>query len=191
MKSLLIALLFAFAAMAQEGITVNQSSGPPPAPYTPFFDYAGGSNLIYMCKARPVQSPYVVSVAGKSMTNIVVSTDVGTVNWTAHGLAVGNSITVAGTAVDTDLNATYYVQTVPDANSLTITTASVADGTYTTGLTITTTAPRNTAAIWYIEKYTYSGNNMVMVQSAGGTPSLTKICANRAATTGTTMITYQ
>lgn len=192
MKRLLIIALAAESMLfAQEGAPVNQSVGPPPVAYTDLYDYSG-ANLIYVCKARSVQPNYTATIAATTLTDIVDSGTTGTVTWPNHGLAVGNRVTVAGATVDTDLNGTYYVQTVADANTFTITTASVTDATYTDAtLTISTTAPRNVAAIWSIEKLTYSGSNLVSRQWANGNPTMVNICANRATSTGTTKITYQ
>lgn len=191
-KLLLFVITLAFVLAAQEGAVVNPTIGPPPVGYTALNDFSV-ANLIYTCTARSVQQPYVASVAAGTMTNIVVLVNTGTVTWNNHGLAVGNRVTVAGTVVDLDLNADYYVQTVADANTFTITTSGVtgAPTTYTTGLTITTTAPRNTAAIWSIQKFTYSGANPVATQWANGSPALTSICANRSTTTGADKVTYQ
>lgn len=178
-KLLFFALALASALAAQEGAVVNQSIGPPPTGYTELNTFSG-ANLTHVCRARSVQQPYTASVLAGTMTNIVVLTNVGTVTWVNHGLAVGNRTTVAGTVVDTDLNASYNVVGVTSADVFTITTASVGDATYTTGLTITTTAPRNTAAIWSIQKFSYSGANQTASQWASGNPAMTNICANQA-----------
>lgn len=175
---LFLVIVLASVLCAQEGTTVNQIIGPPPSGYTAFNEFSG-ANLIYTCTAKSVQPSYTASVAAATMTNIVVSANVGTVTWVNHGLAVNNRITVAGGA-DADLNTIYNVVSVPTADTFTITTASVADGTYTTGLTITTTAPRNTAAIWSVQKTTFSGANPVLYQWANGLSDAVHICANRA-----------
>jgi hypothetical protein len=180
MKKLLVLVIALAAALsAQEGAVVNPTIGPPPVAYTEL-NYYSGANQIYQCRARSTQQPYTASVLAGTMTNIVVLTNVGTVTWVNHGLAVNNRITVAGTVVDTDLNTSYNVVGVTSADVFTITTASVGNATYTTGLTITTTAPRNTAAIWSVQASTYSGANLAAVQWAGGNPAMTNICANRA-----------
>ena len=191
MKAILIALLLTVSAMAQEGTVVNQTEGPPPGGYTDLFTYDGSNLPIYACRAKAIQPPYAASVAGATMTNIIVAANVGTVTWTTHGLKIGNRVTVAG-ATDADLNKAYYVQTTADANTFTITVADVSADTYTTGVTITTTAPRSTAAVWSILKYTYSGTNLISKQWASGSPEkMVNICANQAVTTGATMVTFQ
>lgn len=190
-KLFLLVITLAPALLAQEGIQVNSSIGPPLRPFTKL-NYYTGSDLIYTCLTASVQPSYRVSVGASTLTSIVVLTNVGTVNWTAHGLAVGNLITVSGATVDIDLNGTYYVQTVPGADSFTITTAAVADATYTEAtLAVSTTAPRNNAAIWSIQKFTYDTGKLTVSQWANGTTSMVHKCSDRATNTGASKIAYQ
>ena len=204
MKTLLLTLLLTTAAFAQKtGTPVSKVNYPHDSPSQILF-YDGSNNLIYGCYAVPVVNytqitgisnnggAYQWTVAATTLTNIVVSSNVGTVTTsTAHGLQVGNLVTVAGSAT-TALNGTYYVQTVGSTTTFTITTSGVANATYTTGLVLTTTAPLSSQPVWSIMKLTYSGTNLTNVQWANGAASsYNNICDNRAQTTGATKITYE
>jgi hypothetical protein len=205
MKKLFALMLIAVTAFGQ-GATVAISKGTPDAAYTALYFYSG-SNLTYICKTpafrqQPTFTWATVPTTGQgTLTNIVVLTNTGTVTTAAaHGLTIGNRVTIAGATVDTDLNGTYYVQTVPSSTTFTITTASVANATYTDAtMTLSTTAPRTTAAIWNIERFGYDGSsNLITDQfsvtnTTGGIAVTTFgfICDNRATTTGSTKITYQ
>jgi len=150
--------------------------------------YDGSSNPEYLCIAAGYQPTYKYQIALGNLTNLIDATNTGTVTAANHGLAVGNLVTITGATTDTDLNASYYVQTVADANTFTITTASVTDATYTdAAMVISTNAPRNTASIWNIIKFTYSGSSVATTQSSR--PN--SICANRAVTTGATKTWYE
>ncbi len=72
-----------------------------------------------------------VTKAAGTLTSIAVATNVGTVTWPAHGLEASCSITISGATVDTDLNGTYTIASVLTADTFTITTAAVANATYT------------------------------------------------------------
>lgn len=206
MKKLAIGLLATLSLYGQTSPTVALSKGNPDAAYT-VLNYYTGTYLTYICKtpAFRQQATYTWAitpgVGQGTLTNVVVAANVGTVTTSAaHGLAVGNKVTIAGATVDTDLNGSYYVQTVGSTTTFTITTASVANATYTdSGMSLYTTAPRTTAAIWSVEKFTYDGsNNLVADQFAVGnvtggvgTVAYSFICDNRATTTGSTKITFQ
>lgn len=77
------------------------------------------------------EPPLIVTKVAATLTSIAVATNVGTVTWPAHGLEAGCSVTISGATVDTDLNGTYIIATVSTVDAFTITTAAVADGTYT------------------------------------------------------------
>ena len=187
LKAIALALTCAFFAYGQVGDDVLVSDGPQRAPHTQLYFRDGLNNVEYSCVARRAQANYSWTTAGSTLTSIVDSANTSTVTTsTAHGLAVGNEITIAG-ASDADLNGTYYIQTVGSATTFTITTASVTDATYNSGLTLSTVAPRETAPIWTITKYSYTTTYIDRVQvSKSGS-----ICANRAVTTGATKITYE
>ncbi len=189
LRFIAVALTCAFIAYGQvpTGQTVIVSSGPERTQFTQLLFRDGSDNTEYICVAERAQRSYTWSIAGSTLTSIVDSSNTSTVTTaSAHGLAVGNLVTVAG-ATDADLNGTYYIQTVGSTTTFTITTANVTDATYNTGLTLETTAPRDTASIWTITKLSYTTTFLDRVQVSD--PN--QICANRAVTTGATKITYK
>lgn len=68
-----------------------------------------------------------------TLTSITVAANVATVTTAAaHGLThTGQQATVVGATVDTDLNGTYSIATIPTSTTFTFATAAVADATYT------------------------------------------------------------
>lgn len=189
-----LAVLTIVAPLLAQTVDTTLTGGPPRTAFTAVLDYDGSNNLIYAGVAQtpaPYQHRFSVATCSGSyctqMTNIVDSSNTGTVTAASHGLRVGNEVCVTGGS-DTDLNACYIVQTVADANTFTITTASVTDATYTTGLVLTTRAPRTTAALWTITKLTYDGSNNLTAKLVS---PANQIWANRAVSTGTTKIIYQ
>jgi len=152
---------------------VTLSEAPTPNSFTLAFDYDGSNNQIYIGKAKSVQLvPYNWSInatLGKgTLTSVVVLTNVGTVNITGHGLAVGNRVIIGGgTAGGAGLNASYVIATVPGANSFTVATSGVADVTYNnTGLNVSTQAPSTTLPMWTIVKQTFTGTNCTLRQTS-------------------------
>lgn len=189
LRIIALALICAFVSFAQRpvGSPVTISSGPESSPFTSLYYRDGSGNIEYVCVAERKQSTFSWSTASTSLTSIVDSSNTSTVTTAAdHGLSVGNPVTISG-ASDADLNGTYYVQTVPTSTTFTITTASVTDASYTSGITMTTTAPRTSVGIWTITKLSYTGSSIDRVQLSAGN----QICDNRAVTTGATKITYQ
>lgn len=185
----LLLLLLSLPLWAQPGNLVDVYQGPTQVPVTQLLYRDGTGNTEYICFAHSNQALYSWILAAKSLTSIAVATNVGTVTTAAdHGLSPGNLVTVTGATTDTDLNGSYYVQTVPTSATFTITTASVTDDTYTDAtLSISTNAPRATASIWSITKFSYTGTALDRVQSSP--PG--SICANRATSTGATKVTYR
>jgi hypothetical protein len=184
MKRLItLALLCVAAVFAQDGPTFVQSEGPPNFKWVSLFFRDGSSNTEYICYARAVQPEYTFRRSGSTptITNIVDSANTSTVTFSAaHGLLVGNRITISGATVDTDLNGTYLVATVGATTTLTITTASVSDATYTEAtLAIATTAARTSSPIWSVQRFFYTSTD---VDRAGwgdnGNPAA--ICDDRA-----------
>lgn len=185
---IVVCLLSALSAPAQPGAIVDVYPGLSKVPVTQLLFRDGSGNTEYICYANADQPNSSWSRATGTITSIAVATNVGTVTIPAHGLAVGNLVTITGATVDADLNGTYYVQTVPGATTFTITTASVADGTYVEAtLVLTTNAPLDTASIWGIMKLSYTGALIDRVQVS----PYNSICANRAVTTGPTKVTYR
>lgn len=192
MKLLTILVLCA-ASLCAQGNPVNQTQAPPPDAWTQLLFYDGSNNLIYSCKAKSIQPSFSWTRTATTLTDITVAANVGTVTTsTAHGLAVGNLVTVTGATIDTDLNGTYYIQTVGSTTTFTITTANVGNATYNEStLTVSTTAPRSSAPQWDIFKFIITGSTVSNVQKAFGKSGANSICDNRAVTTGATKITYQ
>lgn len=194
-------VLLDLAAKAQTGAPVDINGFPTSiSQSTRFFDYSG-TDMIYVCYARSLApnntNPgynFSLSVTGTTLTSVVVATNVGTVTTvSAHGLRVAQKVVISGSTTSA-LNGTYYVQSVTGSTTFTITTSGVMDGTYNNGaLTLSGAVPLLTGAIWSIEKLSYDGShNLTDIQWAGGTPgAYTKICSNRAVTTGATAIYYQ
>lgn len=175
-----------FASGQQEFIL---SPKPSTAGIATVMDYSG-TNLIYLGKApSPTPWTHAFSVATcattsiywphcSQMTNIVDAADTATVTAASHGMRIGDRVCVTG-ATDADLNVCAVVLTTADANTWTMASSSVTDATYTTGVIITTRAPRTTEALWTIFKYTYDGsNNLTGIFKSGAQA----IWANRATT---------
>ncbi len=190
-------ILFSFRGAAQDGTSVSPSQGPPYVAYTSLYFYDGSGRIEYICQAKSAQDNFQWKRSDSTLTSIVVLTNTGTVTTsTANGLAVGNRVTVSGATVDTDLNGTYFIQAITSSTVFTITTASVANATYTEStLKVETTAPRSTAPVWDIKKYIYNGSGLVTnLQHANGASNAGKnasICDDRATSTGSTKIIYQ
>jgi hypothetical protein len=184
----LAALLLSLPLFAQRGQLVDVFGGQSQVPVTSLFFRDVSNNTEYICTATRDQPLYTWTLASKALTNIVVLTNVGTVTTAAaHGLSPGNLVTVTGATVDTDLNASYYVQTVGSTVTFTITTSGVSDATYVdAGLAISTNAPRNTAAIWDIQKFSYTTTYLDRIQSSPPR----SICANRATNVGASKVTF-
>lgn len=157
------------------------------------FDYVTGG-VSYYCFTSPhgpwnngsVPATFSWTRAASTLTSIVVSSNTATATTsTAHGLAIGNQVTVAGATVDTDLNASYRILTVPSSTTFTFTTVAVANATYVDAtMTLSTTAPRTTVAIWSISFLAYDGSNNLsgITWANGNKRTYTSICANRATT---------
>jgi hypothetical protein len=149
----------------ESGPVVFQSTGPTP-PWTVYYAYDANDNLEYICKTKPNQPLYQWDIAGAldaTLTNIVVSSNVGTVTTAAaHGLVVGQAVVVSGATVDTDLNGSYVVATVPSTTTFTIATVSVSDATYTDAtMVMGSRAPRLNAEIWWIGKFTWGSTGLM------------------------------
>ncbi len=182
-RILLIAATVASLVVAQEGTPVNISVSAPLVGFTNIFYYSG-SDLQYACRAKSLQPTVTFAVAGTPtpyvLTSIVVLTNVGTVTTVSdNGLKVNDRIVVSGGS-DTDLNTSYAIATVTNSKVFTIATTSVSNGTYTTGVSFTTTAPRTTMPIWSIQKFTAVASQITASQWANGTSGTTQICDNRA-----------
>ena len=193
----ILALVITLASIlgAQTGDVIISPAAPKQS-VAIVIDNDANANAEYIGKAlSPTSYTHRFSVATcgtsycSALTNLIDGTNTGTVTAANHGLRIGNEVCVTG-GTDTDLNACYYVQTVADANTFTITTASVTDATYTTGLVITTRAPRTTDPIWTITKNTFELISSAYYLTDVATSKPNSIWANRAVTTGSTKVTY-
>jgi uridine phosphorylase len=179
---LVLLCLTAVAAVAQQQY-LRQS----------LYFYDAGGNLEYVCSAA--SEGYGATSwtrAATTLTNIVDAANTATVTTSAaHGLTVGATVVIAGATVDTDLNGTYTVATVPLATTFTVTTANVTDATYTDAtLSVGYNGPRTTAGIWSIERFYYdaNGNMTKAARAVGETPApipsgrapSSLVCADRA-----------
>lgn len=181
MNTIRIASLAAIVGVAafSQSTPVTMEQGAPLNPVT-VINVFTGSNLIYQCRTKSTQRAFDY-VAASKFTNVVVAANVGTVTTSAnHGLQVGNTITLTGSATAA-LNGAYIIQTVPSATTFTITTSGVSNGTYTDLTALTTTAARSNANIWSIEKFTYDGSgNTTAAQWANGNTGQSNSCDARA-----------
>lgn len=161
MKTVLVILFSAVAAFAQGSQAVNVVNDPPPTPVQKLFFYDGSNNLQYICVAPQRNATTVQQRGDDALTNIVDSSNTSTVTTSsAHGLYIGARVIVSGATVDTDLNGTYTVLTVPSPTTYTFTTVSVGDSTYTEStLVITTNYPLTTDNRWAIQVLTYNSSN--------------------------------
>jgi hypothetical protein len=72
------------------------------------------------------------TIAGATLTSIVVSSDVATATTSApHGMPIGTWVEISGATVEPKLNGTYKITSLPTTSKFTFATASVADATYT------------------------------------------------------------
>lgn len=74
----------------------------------------------------------VLKRSNDTLTSIAVASNVATVTAPSHGYTAGQFIAIRGATVDVDLNGifAFEVATVPNANTFTVATANVPDGTY-------------------------------------------------------------
>ncbi len=161
MKVFLVLAITASAAWSQASVSLSQ--GPPQVAVQKLFYYDGGNNLQYICNSPQTSAQTTVQRSDSSLTNIVVLTNVGTVTTAnAHGLYIGARVVITGATVDTDLNGTYTVASVPTSTTYTIATAAVANATYTdAGLVISTFNPLTTRSVWAITVLIYDGSNLL------------------------------
>ena len=86
-----------------------------------------------------VGSPTWSTGVGGGITNIVVASNVATVNFTAaHGLTYGMRLVLTGSPTDAQLKKdNYLVHSVPSATQVVFYTRNVSNNTYTAGITLT------------------------------------------------------
>lgn len=184
MKSILVAILAALPLLSQPAtlVELSRASGGPAQSIQIYRD--GSGNIEYVCtaNAKNKTSTWTRGGATLNLTDIVVTTNTAVATFAAaHGMRVGNFITVAGATVDTDLNGTYALTAV-DTLTVTFTTANVtgAPTTYDEPpLSITTTAPRLNDTVWTVIRNFWTGTNLDATQNAvksgvdAGTPNFT------------------
>lgn len=181
MYRLLLFLATVFSAFGQTQESIIQSKWPGE---TILLFRDGSNNQEYICTALSKQPNYVWS--GLSMiTSIVDSGTTATITFAAaHGLSADNSITIAGmtSAGTSALNASFKIA-VTNTTVITITTSGVTDGAYTPStdptMTISTTAPRTTAAAWQILRQYYTTTYLDRASFANGDTTPDKICNSR------------
>lgn len=165
------------------------SQEPPATPQAIRLFYDGSSRLLYMCKAHGWKTQSQFSVSNGSLTNIVVSSSTATITTAAaHGILAEAQVQITGSSSSL-MNRKASVASVTSTTM--VLAGSFEDGTYSSanspGLTVTTSFPKTSQAIWTITKMYYDGSgNLTEVKSSA--PN--QICDNRAAT-GSTQIAYQ
>lgn len=178
MRKLICLLLLASGhGFGQPAQSVNQVLGPPPLNWVSLYYCGtgmtacatGNTNVTAICMAPAVTSaPTVYAIGGTpSLTNIVVSTNVGTITFGAAAqFWVGQRLTVTGSTTAL-LNGTYRVNTV-SGSTVTITTVGVADATYNNAaMTVSTSAPLLNALLWSIQIFTYTNSSVNAAYFAG------------------------
>lgn len=168
MKSLtqLLLLLLLLSLLSSTGHGQTIPSSPPQIAEEVLYFRDGSNNIEYRCYAlvrQPVTTIFHRTAASSTaplggtpanLTSIAVATNVGTATTSAaHGLRVGQLVTVTGATVDTDLNGTYRIATVPLTTTFTFTTVNVANATYNEAtLYIATDYTRDSQTVWAIQK---------------------------------------
>ncbi len=177
LKSLAVALVAAAGLSAQQTPPTNW-----PEVLQPFYD--SSNNLIYACYAKQNKGGSTLySRSDSTLTSIAVSANVGTATTaSAHYLYPGVRFVVSGATVDTDLNATYTILTVPSSTTFTFTTVNVANATYTEStLVVGTVYPLLSDAKWAILTLKYdASSNLITKIWAGNVISYTLACSDRA-----------
>jgi hypothetical protein len=193
LASALAALCACAYSQSTPQVTITET---PASIATEVLNYRDGSgNTEYVCIAlgRNVQATWTRSAASSvqpstpaavgqgTLTSIVDSASTSTVTTSvAHGLSVGQWITISGATVDTDLNGEYKIATAPSSTTFTITTANVTDATYNEStLQFSSTAPRTNANVWSIQRLYYTSNSFDRSIWAKGSTAADKPCDSR------------
>ncbi len=194
-KLLCIAAILAASTLCAraDGQPVNQTLSPPSSNWV-YLYWCGSSmtacasmneDVTAICMAPAATSLATVFAIGGSpaLTNISVSSNVGTINFGATAqLWVGQRVTVAASTTSA-LNGTYRINGV-SGSTATIATAGVSDGTYNNAaMTVSTTGPLLNAAVWAIRISTYTDGILDSTYYAGGGIQITQglACSNRTA----------
>lgn len=111
------------------------------------------------------------ALVGGAITNVTFASGLATVTTTsAHGLAVGNSVSIAGVVGAVGVNGNWYVATVPSGTTFTVYTINT-PGAYTSGGTTTLNAPLFAASINQ-EITVFSEGDYQLVQVSGVGPNV-------------------
>ena len=175
-RLLLMLVLLAFIIPGQTPLSTRPPSGPPFTVYEELYYRDGSNNIEYVCIAAAVQNTAGPTIfhrtaassraplggTAANLTSIADAANTATATTSAaHGLRVGQRVTVAGATVDTDLNGVYTILTVPTTTTFTFTTASVTDDTYVEAtLNLSTRYTRDSQLAWAIQKFFYTGTNI-------------------------------
>jgi hypothetical protein len=170
-KAIALMLTCAFAALAQQGSIVNQTSGPPPIAYEKILYYSG-SVLQYVCYAPSTSPQTTVTVSAATNANPVVFTA------TAHGF--GDFATAGATTTPTvqisggtgnwaAVNGVWKA-TVTSANAFSIPVDSTTFGAFVSA-TVITRAPRWNQTMWSISINFYDASNNLIGQGWAGAPA--------------------
>jgi hypothetical protein len=192
--ALIIAALLAVPLFAQTRVSVVETPALDATESRYYRD--ASSNLEYLCTTlatqpeaaswtRSLATTYQPksSIAQATLTNIVDAANTSTVTTSgAHGLSVGQWVTISGATVDSDLNGTYVIATVGSSTTFTVTTASVSDATMNEStLKVATVAPRTNAYIWAVRKFYYTTTYIDREVPAKGTNAMVFSCDGRVA----------
>jgi hypothetical protein len=178
-KAVVLIVLAALETFGQVQ-AVNQAQGPTSNNYVTYLDI--GSTPQYICEAQAVQPLTTFYVSSSTLTQIAVSSNVGTITFASTSyLWIGARITVAGSAT-TALNGTYSVTGV-SGSTATIATSGVSNGTYNDStLTVSTRAPLLNSLVWAIQVTQYSGANQIgqyWAGTPGPIPPMNLACSSR------------
>ncbi len=184
MKRLILGLVLAALAAAQDGLVVNPTPGPPNYPYQIVYVYTG-TNLTYACFA-----PAMVTTGNRALrtASISAASNASAVSFTstAHGFDANSrpSVTISGGTGNWTAIIGTFVATITGANTFTIPVDSTTFGALTGTITFTTTAPRVNQPDWAVERYFYDGsNNLILIVWLDGSSGLHVKCADGASTT--------
>lgn len=182
MKFLLLTVIFVVSSWAQ---CVPGSISPSATQQNCVLQaYQDGSgNTTDICYASVPQPVTTFFKSSSTLTQIVVSANVGTITFsTTSYLWIGATVVVAGSTTAA-LNGSYKVTAV-SGSTATITTSGVSNGTYNNAaLVVSTQSPLLNALVWAIQKLTYTGTTFTGSYWAGGlVPSVPHglACSNRA-----------
>jgi hypothetical protein len=195
-KILASSILLVLPSLAQ--ISNRPPDGTPSLAYETLLYRDGSNNTEYICTAYHFQNRATIfhrTTASSTaplggtpanLTSIAVAANVATVTTSAdHGLRVGQYLNVAGATVDTDLNNTtvpgYKILTVGSTTTLTFTSVSVADATYTEAtLNIYTTWTRSSQLVWAIQRKFYTTTFLDRTAWLRGGTVMNLACDSRA-----------